>query len=396
MSTIQNIATPKDSIDRWNSSSSAPETRPVSTVSMPHRRLSIAHVTLGTDIGGMEKLLVEFVKHSNRELFSTTVYSLQAPGRLAEAILAQGSEIESFFKKPGLRLGVLWRLYRRLRATAPDVVHTHNTAGFFYGATAATLAGIPRIIHTRHGQRITATSRQNAIFRLLSKTAYRVVSVSEDSKKRCLDEGVDAEKAIAIRNGIDLSSFPYTGFTPSGPLILVARLSPEKGIQTLIEAVQIVASESHPNERRIQLQIVGDGSQRRLLESHAHSKGIADCIDFMGARADVPSLLANASMFVLPSLSEGISLTLLEAMASGLPVIATRVGGNPEVVVDNESGILVPPQDPRALAKAIIRLRTDRSLCSRLSRDGRSRVEQHFSIQGMIHRYESLYLEPSR
>jgi glycosyltransferase involved in cell wall biosynthesis len=177
---------------------------------------------------------------------------------------------------------------------------------------------------------------------------------------------------------------------------LVARLSPEKDVATLIHAVRHALRLLGPEQAAFTLEIVGDGASRPQLESLSRNLGLGDTIRFLGERSDVASLLAHASMFVLPSLTEGISLTLLEAMARGLPVVATRVGGNPEVVVDGVTGFLVPVRDPAALAAAMVRIHQCPTLAAEMGLRGRRRVEQEFSVQKMIREYEQQYVDEGK
>jgi glycosyltransferase involved in cell wall biosynthesis len=231
---------------------------------------------------------------------------------------------------------------------------------------------------------------------VLSQFASRIVSVSEDGRRRTIDEGVRADRAYFIRNGVDVKRFDYVGPDASGPAYLVCRLSPEKDVTTLIHAVKHIEQSQGSHATIAPLHIVGDGLVRRQLEALSQSLGLGDKIRFLGERTDVPELLGSASMFVLPSLTEGISLTLLEAMARGLPVVATRVGGNPEVVVDNVTGLLVPPSDPESLAAAMLRIHQDPALGREMGVRGRQRVEQEFSIQQMVRAYERHYVDEDR
>ena len=165
-----------------------------------------------------------------------------------------------------------------------------------------------------------------------------------------LADGIAPRKVRTILNGIDQERFPFSGSAPDGSVVTVARLSPEKDIANLVQAAAIVR-QSDPDLR---IEVAGDGPCRGELGRLVGELGLDGCVSFLGEIHDVPALLARGAIFVLPSRSEGISLTLLEAMACGLPVVATRVGGTPEVVVDGETGLLVPPADPAALAEAVL------------------------------------------
>ena len=379
---------------------------PLSTAELSHRpasdhvagschtdRRSVVHVSLGTQVGGMEKLLVEFARYSDRGRFELAFLSLQQRGRLADDIERLRWPVVAFDKKTGIRPHLVLQLARKMRQLRADVVHTHNTAGFVYGVPAAALAGVPRIIHTRHGQRFEASKRQTWLFRWLSRRVHRVVSVSGDGQQLTIAEGVAPDRACTIRNGVDISRFDFVGTNPVGRAVLVARLSPEKDGATLIRAVGIVKDKIGSQGRPLELDVVGDGSERANLQRLTDSLGLDDVIHFHGLRNDIPEVLAGASMFVLPSLTEGISLTLLEAMARGLPVVACRVGGNPEVVVDGSTGLLVPAGQPQSLADAMLRLHRDPGLAEQFGRRGRQRVEQEFCVEEMIRQYERLYAD---
>ena len=354
-------------------------------------RKRIVHLSLGTNIGGMEKLLVEFARFADRQRFELVFISLQEKGKLSADLEELQWPVYAFDKTPGFKPGLVLKLARQLRKLRPNILHTHNTAALFYGAMAGTLARVPRIIHTRHGQRYKDSSRQTWFFRVLGKLAYRVVSVSEDGRALSLKEGIGADRTRVIHNGVDLSRFPYEGPNAKGPAVLVARLSPEKDVGTLIQAVKHVTEALGP-QHGFMLDIAGDGRIRPQLETMSESLGLTQTIRFLGERNDIPQRLANASMFVLPSITEGISLTLLEAMARGLPVVATRVGGNPEVVVHGKTGLLVPAQSPQELAAAISRLYQDSSMGKDMGLLGRQRVEKQFSIHRMIQQYELMYV----
>jgi glycosyltransferase involved in cell wall biosynthesis len=190
-----------------------------------------------------------------------------------------------------------------------------------------------------------------------------------------------------IWNGIDVSRFTYAGAERSGPAVMVGRLSPEKDVSTLLDAIPLVLR-TCPSFR---LKIAGGGECLTPLQQQAGKLGITGSVDFLGEVRDVASLLAQASLFVLPSLTEGMSLTLLEAMARGLPVVATRVGGNAEVVVDGETGLLVPPRSPAGLADAMLQVYADAERARRMGQAGRERVELHFDVRRMVVDYEALY-----
>jgi glycosyltransferase involved in cell wall biosynthesis len=352
-----------------------------------HCRLQVVHVVLQLDTGGMEKLLVEFARHADRARFDLRFVSLTTRGRVAEELESLGWPVDALKAPPGLRPGLILRLARLFRKWGADVVHVHNTKPLIYAGPAARLARVGRVIYTRHGQRHGATRGQDLLFRLTAPSAHHMVCVSEDSARLSVEGGLPASRVCRIWNGIDVEKFAFAGPREGGPIVMVGRLSPEKNVETLLQAAAIVVAK----RPELRFEIAGDGACMPALRTLAAELGLDAHVRFLGDVRDVASLLERASMFVLPSLTEGISLTLLEAMSRGLPVVATRVGGNPEVVAENETGLLVQPADPNALADAMMRLADDPEQGRRMGHAGRRRVERHFDVRTMVRRYESLY-----
>jgi glycosyltransferase involved in cell wall biosynthesis len=353
------------------------------------RRRRLAHITLGLDIGGQEKLLIEHARLADRLRFDLTFVSLTGRGRLAADIEAHGWPVVALEEPPGFRPRMVLRLARVLRRGRIDVVHTHDSKPLIYGTPAARLAGVKRVVHTRHFARLAyITARQTLLASLAARLADCYVCVSRDSARSAASEGVPRNRLRTICNGIDISRFACTGPSPTGPAVLVARLSAEKDIATLLRATALVVRQ----QADFRVAIAGSGPQRADLARLANELNLGDSVSFLGEVCDVPGLLAGAQFFVLTSLTEGISLTLLEAMSCGLPVVATRVGGNPEVVVDGETGILVPPTDADALAQAMLVLLKDRDRGRAMGLAGRRRVARHFEIGRMVAAYEALYV----
>jgi glycosyltransferase involved in cell wall biosynthesis len=351
-------------------------------------RLRVAHISLGLDVGGQERLLVEFARHARRDRFDLTFVSLTDRGKLAETIESCGWPVLTMNESPGLRPGMSWRLARLFRKQKFDVVHTHDDRPLLYAAPAAKLARVKRLIHTHHHGFLPGISRrQMLMIGLSARFANTLACVSCDSACFLKSHGIGAGKLITVWNGIDLERYPYRGPRPGGPAVTVARLSPEKDVANLLRAVAIVA----PSIPEFRLDVAGDGPCREELMVLTRELRLNDRVQFLGEVRDVAELLGQASMFVLPSQTEGISLTILEAMARGLPVLATNVGGNPEVVLNGQTGLLAPPHDPAALADGMLQLWGDAELGNRMGRAGRSRVEAHFDIRRMVADYETLY-----
>jgi len=351
-------------------------------------RLRVAHVAHGLNVGGLEKLLVEFARNANRDRFSLRFISLGGRGTLAEDIEALGWPVTALNLPTGLRPRIVLRLARLFASERIDVVHTHDDRPLIYGAAAARLAGVPRVIHTKHyGFLATVTHRQNLLTSCAARLLNDFVCVSHHGAELSRECGVPAAKLRTIWNGIDVRRFAFHGPCPQGPIVTVARLSPEKGLDTLLHAAALVIQQ----QPDLRFQLAGNGPCRSSLEQLARDLKIDSNVQFLGEVRDIPALLRTARLFVLPSLAEGVSLTLLEAMASGLPVVATKVGGNPEVVEDGVTGTLVDAQDPPALADAILSIANQPARGADMGRAGRVRIEEHFDVRSMVASYELLY-----
>ncbi len=259
---------------------------------------------------------------------------------------------------------------------------------------ARRLAGVPVLLHTKHGRNYPHVARAVRTNRWASRWSDAVVAVSEDAARVAVEiERVPRAKVCVIYNGVDLASWPPER-APEGPprAVCVARLHPVKDHATLLQAVQSVLTK-RPD---FQLDVVGDGPERQSLEALRRELRLEGAVTLHGHHDDVRPFLLGASLFVLASLSEGISLTVLEAMAASLPVVATDVGGNREIVVPDETGVLVPAGSPGSLAQAMLGMIDDPARARALGRAGRRRAELSFDVRRMVSRYEDLYAELSR
>jgi glycosyltransferase involved in cell wall biosynthesis len=330
------------------------------------------------------------------------VVALDAPGVLAPELEALGVPLTLIRRRPGLDARLPFRLAAFLRRRGARLVHTHNPSPHLYGALAARLAPGTRVIHTKHGRNAPDAPRKVLLNRLAAALSDRVVAVGADTAAVALDlERVHPRKLVTIANGVELGApsarapqaraaarvalgAPAGGFHVG----CVARLSPVKDHRTLLQAFAIFRA-ARPDAH---LTLVGSGAELDDLVARAAEPDLAGAVTFAGERGEVGPLYAAFDVHALASRSEGISLTLLEAAAAGLPNVATRVGGNAEVVADGVTGILVPPADPVALAAALgaVAARPDRAA---LGAAGRARVEQRFSAERMARAYHALYAE---
>lgn len=309
------------------------------------------------------------------------------------AIFQMGKQSGNDFRLP-LKLAALFRYWR------PHVVHTHCWGALVEGFIAAKLSRVPIVVHTEHGS-IQDRTLNIFIQRFLWHLHEQIIAVSAEHKARLVKTiGFPQEKLLTIYNGVDTSQFSKTGEVektaikalsriPDNAIILgaVGRFAAVKDHATLIKSFAIIHSQ-FPNTVLV---LIGDGPLRNELQLLAVSLGVADEVLFLGFRDNVAELMMIFDVFVLPSISEGTSCTLLEAMSCGLPVLATRVGGNPEIVKHGSTGLLVPSGDSQKMAKEAMRLIADHSLRTKMGQKGHRRIEKVFNLDIMVGNYQNLY-----
>jgi glycosyltransferase involved in cell wall biosynthesis len=276
------------------------------------------------------------------------------------------------------------------RSIDAAIVHTCDLYANIFGLPGAALAGVPvRIANRREiltGDKSRAQLRSQ---RLAYRAAHAVVANSSAARDQLAREGVPAGKLRLIANGLDAGRFvPVTMRRNIRRIVMVANLRPEKGQDTLLAAAPRILAR-YPDAS---FTFVGDGPRREALELLTRALGISERVRFMGEGRDVAAILAAHDLFVLPSRSEAFPNALIEAMATGLPVVATAVGGIPEVVRPGINGQLVRPDDERVLADAVLTLMDNPAAAAALGRAARADVERHYTIDRMVERFEQLYL----
>ena len=367
----------------------------------------IAHVIYQLAVGGLENGLVNVINRMPVDRYHHVIISLNACTDFRNRIKNPNVEVHVLQKRPGkdLRLyGKLWRLFRHLK---PDIVHTRNLATL-EAQLPALVAGVPYRIHGEHGRDmhdLDGTSKKYQLLRRLFRPLiHRYIALSLELERYLQEQiGVPEGKISHICNGVDTEKFTPTGaqaraalpgdFSGSDKIVIgtVGRMEAVKDQITLAHAFVRLVNEYPGGRESLRLIMVGDGALRESARLILEEAGLAQAAWLPGEREDVPDMLRAMDVFVLPSLAEGISNTILEAMASGLPIVATDVGGNDELVDQDKTGFLVPRGEPAALADAI-RMYIDNPELRRLhGANARKRSEDEFSIDTMVQRYQDVY-----
>lgn len=360
--------------------------------------LRVVHLLQGLEVGGLEIMVAHLLEGLDPRRFQSQVIGYDSLGPLAYRLGMSGIPACLLKRRPGVDLRYILRLARHLAAIRPHILHLHNPTAFFYGTLAGRLARVPSIIYTEHGRDFASSKRNQYLHRMLWRWVNRIVVVSESSRALLQTEGIPGERILTIHNGIEAAQFligedrwgmrARLGFDREQPLLgIVARLDAIKNHASLLRAMPRVM-QAHPDTT---LLIIGDGPLRADLERQASELGLGRSVRFLRTRDDVPELLAALDVVVLCSLSEGLSLTLLEQSAAGKPMVATDVGGNAEIIAGGQSGLLVPLGDDAALAGAICGLLADPERARALGQAARLRFVREFTLERMVSRYVALY-----
>jgi glycosyltransferase involved in cell wall biosynthesis len=349
-------------------------------------------------IGGQERQTVMNVRTMDRTRFEPIVAVLHRDGEHLADLASIGIEPVVFGVGASmLRANTAWqigRIVRFVRANRIELVHAQDLYTNVVGTAAATIAGVPSIV-TRVDLNHNVRGYRRSVLAFFSRRAERVLVNALRIRDLVIREGVEPDRVVVVRNGVDLSAVDAAAGRAPGPpapepggVVCVANMHhPVKGQTDLVMAMKEVVRV----RRDARLVLVGDGVRRPLLERCARQLGIADRCHFVGHRFDVPAIVVRAAVSVSPSHAEGISNAILEAMALRLPVVATDVGGSPELVREGVNGFIVPPGAPAALARRILDLLGSAQLRRRMGEKGRRIVEREFAVAQMRASYDALY-----
>jgi glycosyltransferase involved in cell wall biosynthesis len=366
-------------------------------------------------IGGTERQVVNLTAGLDRTRFDLHIGCFEQRGEFLPEVEARRIPVIEY-KIHRLYGPDTWRqqlkLAGYLRRHRIDVVHSYNFYANCFAVPAARLAGVPVIVAAIRDTGAFLPPQHRAAQRLICRLAHVVLANASAVRDWLIEEGYRPDMVQVIRNGIDLTRFARPrvgggvreelGIPKDAPVIaMLARVNRLKGVEYFIEAAATVASR-FPEARFL---VIGDAllmtggtvcpntDYRRELDERIRQHGLEGRVIFTGFRLDVPELLSEITVAVHPSLSEALSNAVLESMAAGIPVVATRVGGTPEIIEDGVTGLLVPPRDSSALAQTISRLLLDRDLAARVGQAGRRRIMEHFSLARMVRETERLYAD---
>lgn len=373
---------------------------------MSDGRPLVAHIMHRFDTGGLENGVVNLINHMPADAYRHAVIALTEITDFKKRIQRPDVQFFALNKPPGHVFWIYPQLYRLFRQLQPAIVHTRNLAALEV-AVPAWAAGVPARIHGEHGRDVGDFDGTNKkcqwIRRLYSPFVKHYIALSQDLAHYLTQPvGIGAKRVTQIYNGVDAARFhpatqrqdiPGSPFNKAGLWLVgtAGRMQTVKD-QTNLAHAFVAAIQTEPSLReRLRLVMVGEGPLRNESLAILEAAGLAELAWLPGERNDIPDIMRGLDCFVLPSLGEGISNTILEAMASGLPIIATAVGGNPELVLEGHTGHLVPAADPASLAHTIAELAKAPEKAHAMGNAGRKRIESQFSMTAMVNSYLQVY-----
>ncbi len=367
--------------------------------------MHIVHVLSSMAIGGQERVALDLARGLIKRNHRVTAVSFVPGGALLDEFRREGAQVVELVKGGGVDVRLFSHLLAALRGLRADVVHTHNPQPLIYAAPTARLLGVRAVVHTKHGAN-PDSPRRVALRRVAARLCGAYVAVSDQTAQVAREvDRVQPPRLMVVHNGIDLSRFaPDVAVRaavraelgiPESAFVFgtVGRLSKEKAQGDLIAALghlRALCGSLSGRRQELRLVVVGDGSERERLEQLAGEVD-GQRVHLLGARSDVPRLLQALDVFCLSSVTEGLPLVIPEAMATGLPVVATAVGGVPSVVMEGETGFLVPVGEPQVMAERLARLLREPALRARLGEVGRCRALKRYDLSRMVDEYEGIY-----
>ncbi len=358
------------------------------------KKYKIIHIISTLEIGGAELQLLDVLKKLDKSRYEVSVCCLTRGGPLVDDFCKLGIEVIILKRRFRFDFSLIKQIIRVVKEKKIDIVHTHMFTANSWGTLASRIARVPIIINSVHDIEAWKCWHHRFIDRMLFSYVDTVITNSDATRGFMVKNGkLNGNKFVTVYNGIDILKFsPHLSHVNSDfPTIgTVARLDePKKGLKYLIMAMEIIKNEI-PN---CQLIIIGDGHSRGSLESLVNEKKLERNVRFFGYRKDIPELLAEIDVFIVPSLWEGLGDVILEAMAMEKPVVATNVGGIPEMVSHGKTGFLVPAKDSPALAAMILKLLKSPEMRREMAKTGRKRVEDNFSIEKTVEKIQAIYDE---
>lgn len=365
------------------------------------QKINVLYIIWSLGLGGAEKVVIDLCKNIDKDKFHPIVCCLNDKGIFADELEDVGIEVIPLYKKPKFDPYIIYKIYKLIKKKQIDIVHAHLWTANFWGRIAAKLAGVKVIVITEHNVDVWKRRAHFWADSLLASITNKIIAVSNKVKEFYIKmTKINPNKFITIYNGVDLTKFNIQinvlekrkefGIEPSDKVVvIIGRLEAAKAHHVFLKALKEVINKI----QNFKALIIGDGSLKQEIILLTKELNLQNNVIITGLRKDIPELLSIADLFVLSSTREGFPITLLEAMSCGIPAVVTNVGGNSELCINGETGIIVEPNNPKALAEAILTLLTDQNLSSNFSKASKVRIQTLFTAEIMAKNHEALYLK---
>lgn len=362
---------------------------------------NVLHIVYSLGVGGQENMILNYAIHLNKEKYTNFVCTINKEGPIASDLRKVGIKVFCLWKKKRYDFFSLVKIIKIIKKNDINIIHTHNPSGSMWGVTAAVLGGGRTIIRTEHT--IYRPQKVSIIYPVINCvlnyfTDFIICCSNEVLKTHLKKKKLFRKKYIIIHNGIDEKAYKNkydkakikkTLRIPEDSFIVgsVGNLTGPKGYEYLLDAFKIIRK----NIKNVVLVVAGEGQLRQEIENKIKELQLEDSVFLLGLRNDIPKIISIFDVYASSSTREGLSIALLEAMASRKPIIVTDVGGNKEVIKDFETGLMVPPRESNILAEKIMLLLKDNNLCEKLSNNAFNHFRENFSIEKTIRLTEELY-----
>lgn len=368
---------------------------------MQLRKLNVMLMIRNMEFGGAQVVVNQLLNGLNRGKFNLSLCIMtDEDNSLLEDKYDLPADIHLFRKRGRYDLGLVLKIRKLLKRSEIDILHTHGWTADVWGRLAACLARTPIILSHSHTNQPASAKTSNFMYRYLTGATDHFIAIGEGNKNALIEEGgIPAEKITVIRNVVDYRKFDVAVDTDAGKIELgvapgnlvvsiIGRLHSIKGHEHFLRTARIIASENDS----VEFLVVGSGGLEESLRRQAGETGLADKVHFLGARKDIPRILALTDVFVMSSLYEGLPLILLEAMAAGKAIAATDIDGCRELIVNGETGFLTPPGHPEAQAEVVLRFLSDERLRHELGKKARTEAIKNYSLEKMLGEIGDLYI----
>lgn len=353
------------------------------------KKTKIVHIIPTLELGGAERIMVDLIVNGNRDIFEYSVVTIVGGGPLENELRAAGIPYYSLRKDLMFGLGMLVELTQLLNRLDPDIVHTHLFGAHLWGQVASMLNRVPIMVASEQNTDVDLGELRTRIKQVLSYSADTVIAGSDAIRDFLINQGhISDDKIVVIRNAINTQRYlevPPSKFEQPMKLLAIGRLWPQKGHDILIDAL------SKLHAIPWQLTIVGTGDLLDDLMDRVTLHHLNDRVHFVGTKTDIPTVIAQHDVVVMPSRWEGIGLVVMEGMASARTVIASNVGGIPELIEHGKTGLLVQPENQQALAEAIMWVWEHQDQAHKISMNAREYARENCDIKQMVKQYERVY-----